>query len=126
MRLCIPTVNFEAQKISKHFGSAPYFFIYDTETETSEVIANSNKNHEHNMCNPVGAIADKNVDTVVCFGIGEGAIRNLERNGIKVYKTDKSLISAILTDSKENKFSTFDLGHTCSSHEHHHNGGCSH
>jgi predicted Fe-Mo cluster-binding NifX family protein len=78
------------------------------------------------MCNPVGALAGKNVDTVVCFGIGEGAIRNLERNGIKVYKTDKSLISDILTDSKVNNFSTFESGHTCSSHEHHHNAGCSH
>jgi len=126
MKLCIPTVNFEAQKISRHFGSAPYFFIFDTETGVSEVIANSNKNHEHNMCNPVGAIAGKNVDAVVCFGIGEGAIRNLERNDIKVYKTDKNLISDILEDSKENKFSTFEYGHTCSSHDRHHNSGCSH
>ena len=68
----------------------------------------------------------KNVDAVVCFGIGEGAIRNLERNDIKVYKTDKSLISDILEDSKKNNFSTFEYGHTCSSHDRHNNVGCSH
>ncbi|MCL4428897.1 MAG: NifB/NifX family molybdenum-iron cluster-binding protein [Deltaproteobacteria bacterium] len=126
MKLCIPTVNFEAVKISRHFGSAPYFLIYDTETGSSEVITNSNKNHEHNMCNPVGVIADKNVNAIVCFGIGEGAIRNLERNNIKVYKTDKNLISDILNDSRENKFLTFEAGHTCSSHDKHQGSGCSH
>lgn len=123
MKLCIPTVSFEGVKVSKHFGNAPYFLIYDTENETSEIISNSNKIHEHNMCNPIGAIANKNVDAVVCFGIGEGAIRNLKRSGIDVFKTDKNLISEVLQDSKNNKFSHFEEGHICGEHNKHHGNG---
>ena len=47
MRICIPAETDAGlkAKINAHFGSAPYFIIYDTDKETLEVINNSNQHH---------------------------------------------------------------------------------
>ncbi|MCB1196135.1 NifB/NifX family molybdenum-iron cluster-binding protein, partial [bacterium] len=47
MKICIPTVtnNGIDSKISGHFGSSPYFVVYNTADSALEVTQNSLKEH---------------------------------------------------------------------------------
>ena len=73
-QLKIPLITNEGLKseVNAHFGSAPYFLIYDTEKETSETISNSDEHHIHGMCHPMKALDDKDIGAVVCGGMGAG------------------------------------------------------
>ena len=88
MRLCIPTTTHDgtAANVHEHFGSAPFFTIYDTEKDAVETISNGNQHHEHGMCQPLRSLAGKDIDAVVCAGIGPGALVRLNEGGIKVYR----------------------------------------
>ena len=63
MRICIPTKTDNGTKaqVSEHFGSAPYFTIYDSDTKTIETLDNSNQHHEHGTCNPISILMEKKV-----------------------------------------------------------------
>ena len=87
MKICFP-VKYElalSSTINPHFGSAPYYFIYDTEAKTQKVIDNGNKVHEHGQCNPIGIMIENRVQAVACAGMGARAIMLLQQNNIKVY-----------------------------------------
>ena len=88
MRICIPTESDEGlkAKVDAHFGSAPYFLIYDADKETYEVINNSDKHHRHGMCHPLGVLENQKIDAVVCRGMGVRAIQKLYEDGITAYR----------------------------------------
>lgn len=88
MKICIPTETNEGKKaqVYGHFGSAPYFTIYDTDTKAVEIIDNANQHHAHGMCQPMQALAGKQVDAVVTGGMGSRAVLKLNEGGIKVYR----------------------------------------
>ncbi len=90
MRMAIPVTENEnlKSKIFAHFGSAPLFLIYDTDTRLSEVVQNSDSGHEHGTCQPMGQLQDKKIDGVVCAGMGMRAVQKFNEAGIKVYKVD--------------------------------------
>lgn len=93
MRICFPT-QFENKLDSKvfgHFGSAPYFAIFDTDSHSFDIINNNNAHHEHGKCNPVGQLISAKVDAVVVAGIGANAMSKLNYMGIKVYKLKDSI-----------------------------------
>ena len=78
MKICIPVEKDEGidSAVYGHFGSAPYFLIYDMESKSAEVIENSNQHHSHGTCNPLGAISEKNVGAVITGGMGMGAVQS--------------------------------------------------
>ena len=51
MKLCFPIEANNGLKsiVYGHFGSAPMFFIYDSESKDSEIIDNQNLGHVHGM-----------------------------------------------------------------------------
>ena len=49
----------EKAQVYGHFGSAPYFTIYDTDSKALEVVNNANSHHEHGTCNPMAALQGK-------------------------------------------------------------------
>ncbi|MCM8783155.1 MAG: hypothetical protein NC818_00015 [Candidatus Omnitrophica bacterium] len=61
MRICIPTETDKGLKaqVYSHFGSAPYFTIYDTEKETIETVTNTNTDHLHGNCQPMKILGTK-------------------------------------------------------------------
>ena len=67
MRIAIPVENGE---IYQHFGHAPAFRVYDV--ENSKVI------QVQEVPAMAGLLADLNVGTVICGGIGFGAVSALE------------------------------------------------
>lgn len=103
MRICIPTETDAGlkAKINAHFGSAPYFTVYDTDKEIFEVINNSNRHHAHGMCQPMGILDDKGVDVVVCGGMGARAVMKLNEGGIRAYRAIAGTVADVLKRYKE-------------------------
>ena len=77
-------VTFENGEIFQHFGHCEQFKMYDIEDNkivSSEIVSTNGQGH--------GAItqflADNNVDTLICGGIGGGAQNALAENNIKLF-----------------------------------------
>jgi predicted Fe-Mo cluster-binding NifX family protein len=87
MKICIPTLSdlgVDAE-MSEHFGSAPYFTIVDTEGDGVEVVRNSGLGEGPHSDHHVGALTARDVDAVVCNGVGRRAFAALHQAGIDVF-----------------------------------------
>jgi len=86
MRICIPTMMTGGldDNLSDHFGMAPTFTIFDTETKQVEIHANKS-DHAGGTGKPPEQIKKLNADVVVCRGLGPNAIRMLDSYGIGVF-----------------------------------------
>lgn len=76
-------VTYENGKVFQHFGHTEQFKIYTIENgcvTSSEIIGNNGNGHEA-LANYLSA---GKVDTLICGGIGGGAINALTSLGIKV------------------------------------------
>jgi predicted Fe-Mo cluster-binding NifX family protein len=69
-----------------HFGSAPCFVVYDSDSGAASVLDNAQIAHEHGHCNPIAALAGHRVDALVTGGIGGRALELLRTAGIRVYQ----------------------------------------
>lgn len=90
MRVCIPVEenNGIQSRTYGHFGSAPWFIVYDTETGKTEEIPNNNEHHEHGQCNPLSSLQHHNLDAMITEGIGRRALEKIHAAGMKVFRTD--------------------------------------
>lgn len=118
MRICIPTENKEglSAKIYEHFGSAPYFTIYDTEKETFKIVDNANAHHSHGMCSPLGVLGTSSIDVVVCRGMGMRAVQKLNEADIKAYRAVAGTISEIIKKYKDNELEELTVQNACAQH----------
>ncbi len=122
MKICIPT---EEQKGLEsmaygHFGSAPYFVIYDTTSKDFEVLNNGNAEHEHGQCNPIQPLRDKGVEAVVVAGMGARALMNLNSMGIQVFRTSESKsIKEIVSGFDSNNMDKLTMENSCNQHNCH-------
>lgn len=118
MRICIPTIDNKEHlsEVCNHFGSAPYFIIYDSEANTYETVNNSDSEHEHGTCRPTLNISAMNVDTVICKGLGRRAIQKLNEAGIRVCKTDLSHVKEIVYNLAETELEEIDASDACTGH----------
>jgi len=121
MKICIPVETKEGlkAKVNAHFGSALYFTIYDTEKETCEIINNANQHHLHGMCQPMSVLNDKNIDVVVCGGMGARAVLKLNEGGIKAYRAIAGTVSDILKKYKEGQLEEITVSNACTQHNCH-------
>ena len=115
MRLCIPTLDNQGldARPSDHFGSAPFFTLVDSETEEVVVISNGDRHHPHGRCNPVKHLVGQSVDLVVCQGLGRRALTLLSEQGISVFITWKSSVSAILEAHRKGMLSRMTPEEAC-------------
>lgn len=121
MKLCFPI---EADSgieslVYSHFGSAPMFFIYDSETKKSEIIDNQNLEYVHGKCSPIQALNGMSVDAIVVGGIGAGAINKLHMSGIKVYQAIEDTVEKNIDLFNTKSILEITLDHACN-----HHGGC--
>ncbi|MBU3933450.1 MAG: NifB/NifX family molybdenum-iron cluster-binding protein [Candidatus Omnitrophica bacterium] len=121
MRICIPTETKDdlRAEVYAHFGSAPYFVIYDTEKETIEMISNSNQHHLHGMCQPLDVLSDKNIDIVISGGMGMRAIQKLNETGIRAYRAIAGTVGDIIKRYKENALEEITADSACREHNCH-------
>jgi predicted Fe-Mo cluster-binding NifX family protein len=118
MRICIPTESGEGAKAAAygHFGSAPYFTIFDTGTGSVEVVGNANEHHAHGMCHPLAALEGRRIDAVVVAGIGVRALQRLNEGGIKVYRTISATVEEIARKFETGELEEMTLENSCAGH----------
>ena len=118
MKICIPTETDEGKKakVYGHFGSAPYFTIYDTEKDAFEVIDNSNQHHAHGTCHPMGMLDGKDIDSVICGGMGARAVQKLNEAGIKTYRAEAGSVEEIVKKMQNGKLEEITIQNACAQH----------
>lgn len=118
MRICIPTETNDGKTamVFGHFGSAPYFTIYDTDKDSVEVIDNSNQHHSHGMCQPMGSLTDKHIDAVVCGGMGGRAVQKLNEGGIKAYRAIAGTVEDIVKQFAKGGLEEVTIENACARH----------
>jgi predicted Fe-Mo cluster-binding NifX family protein len=121
MKICIPTETGEGKTASVygHFGSAPYFTIYDTDTLALEIVENANTHHEHGTCNPVAALQGRAVDIVVTGGMGARAVMMLNAQGIKVFRAVPGSVENIISTFSAKDLEELTVQNACASHSCH-------
>lgn len=122
MKICIPTQTKEGlnARVFGHFGSAPYFTLYDTDSGQVQTLDNTNAHHAHGMCHPVGVVAPAGVDAVVCMGMGRRAVEKLNEAGIKAYRMDAETVAELVEKYKAGQLVELTVENACG----HHHGGC--
>jgi predicted Fe-Mo cluster-binding NifX family protein len=118
MRICIPTETDTGKqaKVYDHFGSAPYFTIYDTEKDDCETIDNSNQHHIHGTCNPIDALNGKDIDAVVCNGMGKRAVQKLNEAGIRSYIASGAIVREVIDKYQANELEEMTQDNACHRH----------
>ncbi len=126
MKICFPVEqdNGLESPVYGHFGSAPGFVTFDTETQQTGFINNRDAVHEHGACNPASALAGAGVDAVIVGGIGQGAMMRLMQDGVSVYQAKDGSVNADAENFMQNRL--LKLGgrenlcgggaHSCGSH----------
>jgi predicted Fe-Mo cluster-binding NifX family protein len=124
MKVCFAVTENEGTNstVYNHFGSAPLFVMVDAASDEMAVVDNKDKEHVHGACNPIMAIGGRDIDAVVVGGIGAGAIRGLNAQGIKVYRSMAKTVKENLDLLKDGKLPELSMQHACGGHE----GGCGH
>lgn len=119
MKICIPiNENKGLDSVAyNHFGSAPFFLIYDEESENVKVIENEDLHHAHGMCQPLKALGGENVDAILVGGIGAGALMKLNHQGIKVYRVAGDTARNNVNLLKSNELAEFCVNNSCNHHD---------
>jgi predicted Fe-Mo cluster-binding NifX family protein len=119
MNICIPIEKNEGMstRVFGHFGSAPYFAIYDSDAGTLEIVNNGDLHHAHGQCNPIGALSGRSVNLLVTGGIGARAIERLNSMGIRVCRARAgSTIEDVLGDLAGEGLPEIQVKDACSHH----------
>ena len=122
MKICFPVESDKGldSEVFGHFGSAPIFVVFDTDTELIDTINNQDLGHAHGRCSPLKALDGKMVDVIIVGGIGAGAINKLNAMGIKVYRASKGTVRDNIGLFESNPTPEITVAHACGGHA----GGC--
>jgi len=118
MKICIPTGSREGlyAKVHGHFGSAPFFTIYDTENKSVRVVDNTNAHHSHGMCHPIGVLGTSSIDAVVCLGMGARAVQKLNEAGLKAFRASAETVAEIIEKFKAQELEEVTVENACAQH----------
>jgi predicted Fe-Mo cluster-binding NifX family protein len=128
MKIAFPVVEDKGldSDVHVHFGSAPHFVFVDLDTDTVETFDNPDQDHDHGACNPMAALGGRKVDGVVVGGIGGGALKKLNSDGITVYRAIEGTVGDNARMIKAGNLPVFDPGQVCGHHHGVQIGGCAH
>jgi predicted DNA-binding protein (UPF0251 family)/predicted Fe-Mo cluster-binding NifX family protein len=120
-KLCIPTGTNAGKTapVFGHFGSAPFFTIYDTGTGGCEVIDNANQHHSHGACQPMNALTGRKIDAVICAGMGVKAVQKLNDGGIKVYRVVSGTVADVADQYLKGDLEEITAENACTQHRCH-------
>ncbi|MCX5801060.1 MAG: NifB/NifX family molybdenum-iron cluster-binding protein [Candidatus Eisenbacteria bacterium] len=121
MKLCIPTIDAKGidSIVSDHFGSAPYFTLFDTESNEIAATENPHGEHTHGGCMPVAVLKTLQADAVLCKGMGARAVGLLGEAGIKALLVDAKTVSEAIEQFKAKSTRSLDAETACRRHECH-------
>ncbi|MFH2035047.1 MAG: NifB/NifX family molybdenum-iron cluster-binding protein [Candidatus Zixiibacteriota bacterium] len=121
MLACIPTEGnsrFE-DTVYGHFGSAPFFTLYDSNEDKITVLENRNAHHDHGTCHPMNQLVKYKIDCVICGGMGRRAIEALNAEGVKIYMAESKAVRETIEQLKSGKLSEIDPAKACQGHGQH-------
>ena len=126
MKVCFPVKDNKGleSEVYGHFGSAPMFIVFNTETKEISPIDNSDLGHIHGMCSPIKALGGEVVDIVIVGGIGSGAVSKLNSMNIKVYKAQAKTVKENIDLLEKSQMEELTVAHACGGHSH--GNGCEH
>lgn len=116
-------VTYEKGQVFQHFGHTEQFKVYDVSEGriTKEEVVDTNGSGHGALA---GLLAGIKVDTLICGGIGGGAIAALEEAGIRLYGGVSGEADQAVRDFLEGRLAYNPNAH-CDHHGHeHHGGGC--
>jgi predicted Fe-Mo cluster-binding NifX family protein len=88
------------------FGRAPYFLIYDTESEGKSIIHNSAASSQGGAgIKAAQAVVDSHAEVLLTPRCGENAAEVIKAAGIKMYKTTSDSIKDSISAFNEGKLS---------------------
>jgi predicted Fe-Mo cluster-binding NifX family protein len=121
MRICIPTETTDGvgSVVYSHFGSAPFFAIYDTEQSRCYSVPNRNDHHDHGKCMPLTALAGEKVDIVLCRGMGARAVQILNERSIRAYSAEGQTVSEMVANYQKGQCQELDSNNSCQDHSCH-------
>jgi len=64
-------------------------------------------------------LTGKNIDAVICRGLGPRALQKLNDTGIKVLRTDHTTVKEIVDSFADNRLEEIDPENTCRNHSCH-------
>jgi len=97
--------------------------VADTETETVDLLANQNLSHQHGQCSPVASIESKEIDAVVCRGLGKRALARLQQSGFEVFLSSAATVREIIEEQRDGKLRKATIEEACGGHAHGHGQG---
>ncbi len=123
MKVCMPVEDNQGLEsiLCGHFGSAPGYMLFDTESGQLESVDNKNEHHEGG-CNPMASFAGIDMDFLVVAGIGGGALMKLNQAGIRVFQAAGRTIKENIDVLNQQGLPEFTMQQTCQGH----GGGCAH
>ena len=121
MKVCIPVSEESGMesKVCEHFGSAPFFLLYELDSGSMQTNANSNQHHSHGMCQPLSALSGQGLNAVICGGMGNGAISKLNSAGIRTYLASGKTAAEVIAAFNAGQLSELTPDKACSHHDCH-------
>lgn len=118
MKIAFPVTenNGLESKVYSHFGTAPFFIFVDLDTDTVSTFDNPDQDHQHGACNPMSALGGRKVDGVVVGGIGGGALKKLNNDGITVYRAVEGNVAENVRLIKAGSLPVFTPDQVCGHH----------
>lgn len=112
MRIAIP-VDEDKSMVCVTFGRAPYFLIYDTETDTKELKQNPAAQAQGGAgIKAAQFIVDCKAEVLITPRCGENSAEVFKEAGIKIYKSEGLGVDSNLTAFKEEALSLLEKFHS--------------
>jgi predicted Fe-Mo cluster-binding NifX family protein len=120
MKICIPSEQDRGLKslTYSHFGSAPYFILYDTVSGAVRAFRNADEHHAHGTSHPLKALSGEMIDAVIVGGIGGRAIAGLNGLGIKVYRSVPGMVKDNVDLLEKGQLAELTPDEACAHHRH--------
>lgn len=119
IRLAIPIENNAGLQsiIAQHFGRAPTYAVV---TENKELLITIENKSEHfgGTGKPPELLKDRNIDILLCGGLGPKAIKQFERYGIEVFVGAKGTIEETIDLYKAGQLAMATDENACKNHRH--------
>lgn len=105
--------------LSNHFGKAPFHIV--VELRSGRPVQTITKpDADPNRCAPIEELAASGASIIVCRGMGAGAMKRLQANGMSLFHTEAATVADALAALRSAKLPALDPSMTCAGHEHEH------
>ena len=119
MKIGIPSMGEGGleDQLSQHFGRAPTYTIFDTETKEVDVIQNTS-DHMGGVGVPPELLSKAGVDIMLCSGLGGKAVRLFEGFGISVFVNAQGTVRDAISAWESGELAEATQEGSCQEHHH--------